>query len=86
MPYREGRSFRRAARLYRGHNEERRRAYPALMAVLAMVVAAGLVLVLVPQARTLLSSSSSPADPCVGPTATASATAVPAVTATAAII
>ncbi|MGA8457555.1 MAG: hypothetical protein WB800_19295, partial [Streptosporangiaceae bacterium] len=69
MPYREGRSFRRAARLYRGHNEERRRAYPALMAVLAMVVAAGLVLVLVPQARTLLSSSSSPADHCVGPTA-----------------
>jgi hypothetical protein len=80
MPYRKGRSFRRAARLYRGHSEERRRAYPALMAVLAMVVAAGLVLVLVPQARTLLSSSSSPADPCVGPTATASATTGPAVT------
>jgi hypothetical protein len=83
MPYREGRSFRRAARLYRGHDEERRRAYPALMAVLAMVVAAGLVLVLVPQARTSLSSSSSPADPCVGLTATASATTGPTVTASA---
>ena len=83
MPYREGRSFRRAARLYRGHNEERKRAYPALMAVIAMVVAAALVLVLVPQARTLLSSSSSPADHCVGPTATASATTGPAVTASA---
>lgn len=47
MPYREGRSFRRAARLYRGHNEERKRAYPALMAVIAMVVAAALVLSLI---------------------------------------
>jgi hypothetical protein len=75
MPYREGRSFRRAARLYRRHDKGQSRAYPALMAVLAMVVAAGLVLVLMPQARTLLSSSNDPADPCAGPTAAASATA-----------
>ena len=75
MPYREGRSFRRAARLYRRHDKGQSRAYPALMAVLAMVVAAGLVLVLMPQARTLLSSSNNPADPCAGPTAAASATA-----------
>jgi hypothetical protein len=83
MPYREGRSFRRAARLYRGHDAEQRRAYPALMAVLAMVVAAALVVLLLPQARTFLSSSSSPADPCVGLTATASATTGPTVTASA---
>src|SRR5580692_5209035 len=75
MPYREGRSFRRAARLYRRHDKGQSRAYPALMAVLAMVVAAGLVLVLMPQARTLLSSSNDPADPCAGPTAAASARA-----------
>jgi hypothetical protein len=41
------------------------------------VVAAGLVLVLVPQARILLSSSRSPADPCAQPTATGSPTASP---------
>jgi hypothetical protein len=75
MPYREGRSFRRAARLYRRNDKGQMRAYPALMAVLAMVVAAGLVLVLMPQARTLLSSSNNPADPCAGPTVAASATA-----------
>jgi hypothetical protein len=83
MPYREGRSFRRAARLYRSHDEERRRVYPALMAVLAIVLAAGLVVVLVPQTRALLSSSSNPADPCAGPTATASATTGPTATASA---
>jgi hypothetical protein len=83
MPYREGRSFRRAARLYRSHDGDRRRAYPALIAVLALVLAAGLVVVLVPQTRTLLSSSSNPADSCAGPTATASATTGPTVTASA---
>src|SRR5690242_19989849 len=58
MSYRRGRSYRRAARLYRSHEERSPRARPALMiGFLAVVLGVGMAAVLTPRVRTVLEAS-----------------------------
>ena len=55
MSYRRGRSYRRAARLYRNHEERPPRARPALMmGLLALVLGVGMAAVITPHIRTVL--------------------------------
>src|SRR5262249_46628298 len=64
MSYRRGRSYGRADRRYRSHEQRPRRARPALMIGLLMVVlAAGMAAVTMPRVRTVLDASVSAAAP-----------------------
>src|SRR5262249_5129647 len=71
MSYRRGRSYRRADRLYRSHEQRPPRARPALMiGLLAVVLGVGMAAVITPRIRTVLDASAStaaPANPCGGP-------------------
>ena len=82
MSYRRGRSYRRADRLYRSHEERPPRARPALMiGLLAVVLAAGMAAVIMPRVRTVLDASVSAAAPaslCRNSAAAGSATSASA--------
>ena len=63
MPYRKGRSYRRAARLYRKTGGPPPRSRPALLAaILAVALAAALAVAFVPRPGSVLSASSKPAN------------------------
>jgi hypothetical protein len=71
MPYRRGRSYRRAARLYRNPITQRPRAHPALMGgFLVAALGLAMALVIAPHIKTMLSAST---DPVASPSATATA-------------
>jgi hypothetical protein len=58
MPYRKGRSYRRAARLYRSTTQQRPRPRSALMGgFLAVALALGMTMVIAPHIKTMLSAS-----------------------------
>ena len=75
MSYRRGRSYRRADRLDRSHQERPPRARPALMiCLLAVVLGVGMAAVITPHIRTVLDASVSaaaPANPCPDPASAA---------------
>ena len=77
MPYRRGRSYRSAARLYRSSEKQPPRARPALLiTLLAAALVAGMAIVIAPHVKTVLTASTdtaTPARPCAHPAPATSA-------------